>query len=54
MGIGMTFLVGLGCSLLGGLADRRPFGRPGGLLLATAGAVLIVWLIDRRSPTTSS
>jgi hypothetical protein len=41
MGIGLTLLVGLGCSLLGGLVDRRLFGRPGGLLLAMVGAALI-------------
>ena len=31
-----------------GLAGRALFGRPGGLILAVAGAALIVWLVDRQ------
>lgn len=46
MSIGMTILVGIGGSLLGGLVGRLLFG-DGGLILAVAGAALIVWLIRR-------
>ena len=49
MGIGMTILVGIGGSLLGGLVARLLFGdRPAGMLLSVAGAALIVWLLRRR------
>ncbi len=48
MSIGMTILVGVGGSLLGGLVGYLIFGRNGGgLILSVAGAALIVWLIDR-------
>lgn len=48
MGIGKTILVGLGGSFLGGLVGALLFGRRGGgLLLAVAGAALIVWLLER-------
>lgn len=43
----MTILVGIGGSLLGGLVGRALFGRPGGFILAVAGAALIVWMVDR-------
>jgi uncharacterized membrane protein YeaQ/YmgE (transglycosylase-associated protein family) len=53
MSIGMTILVGIGGSLIGGLVGRVLFGRPGGFILAVAGAALLVWLISRsqRRPT---
>ena len=48
MSIGMTILVGIGGSVLGGLVGRAVFGKDGGgLLLAVAGAALIVWLMER-------
>lgn len=49
MGIGMTILVGIGGSLLGGLVSRLLFGdRPAGMILSVAGAALLVWLLRRR------
>lgn len=51
MGIGMTILVGIGGSLLGGLVSRLLFGdRPAGMILSVAGAALLVWLLRRRRP----
>ncbi len=48
MSIGMTILVGIGGSLIGGLVGRLLFrSEGGGMLLAVAGAALIVWLIRR-------
>ena len=48
MTLGMTILVGIGGALLGGLVGRALFGEDGGgLLLAIAGAALIVWLMQR-------
>lgn len=52
MGIGATILVGLGGSLLGGLVGGLLFGRGGGgLILAVAGAALVVWLLERYGPS---
>jgi uncharacterized membrane protein YeaQ/YmgE (transglycosylase-associated protein family) len=48
MSIGTTILVGIGGSVLGAVVGRLLFGRPGGLVLAVAGAALIVWLIERN------
>jgi uncharacterized membrane protein YeaQ/YmgE (transglycosylase-associated protein family) len=48
MSIGMTILVGLGGSLIGGLVGRLLFRSNGGLLLAVAGAALMVWLMQRN------
>jgi uncharacterized membrane protein YeaQ/YmgE (transglycosylase-associated protein family) len=51
MGVGMTILVGIGGSLIGGLIGRLIFGpdrRGGHLILSVAGAALIVWLLQRR------
>ncbi len=50
MSIGMTILVGVGGSLIGGIVGYLLFGRryAGSLLLSVAGAALIVWLIQRR------
>jgi uncharacterized membrane protein YeaQ/YmgE (transglycosylase-associated protein family) len=51
MGVGMTILVGIGGSLIGGLVSRALFGaaRPGlHFLLAVGGAALIVALVSRR------
>ena len=48
MSIGMTILVGIGGAFLGGIVGRLVFGEDGGgLLLAVAGAALIVWLMER-------
>lgn len=48
MGIGLTILVGIGGSLLGGFVGRALFGSDGGgFILAVAGAALIVWLMRR-------
>ena len=48
MSIGMTILVGLGGSFLGGIVGAILFNRRGGLILAVAGSALIVWLIERN------
>jgi uncharacterized membrane protein YeaQ/YmgE (transglycosylase-associated protein family) len=51
MSIGATILVGLGGALLGGLVGVLLFGRNGGgIILAVAGAALIVWLLERYGP----
>ncbi len=46
MTIGMTILVGIGGSFLGGLVGWLLLGR-GGIILSVLGAALIVWLIER-------
>jgi len=53
MSIGATILVGLGGSFLGGLVGGLLFGRGGGggLILAVAGAALVVWLLERYGPS---
>ena len=52
MSIGKTILVGLAGSFLGGLVGGLLFGRNGGgILLAVAGAALIVYLLERYRPT---
>lgn len=48
MSIGMTIVVGIAGSFLGGLVGQLVFGRAGGLLLAVLGAALIVWLMQRN------
>jgi uncharacterized membrane protein YeaQ/YmgE (transglycosylase-associated protein family) len=53
MGIGMTILVGIGGSIIGGLISRLIWSDPQNhvLLVATLevlGAALIVWLMSRR------
>jgi uncharacterized membrane protein YeaQ/YmgE (transglycosylase-associated protein family) len=50
MSIGMTILVGIGGSLLGGLVGYLITGgrEGGGLILGVAGAALIVWLMERN------
>jgi uncharacterized membrane protein YeaQ/YmgE (transglycosylase-associated protein family) len=50
MSIGMTILVGLGGSFLGGLVGYFVTGgrRAGGLILSVLGAALIVWLMQRN------
>ena len=51
MSIGATILVGLGGAFLGGLVGGVLFGRGGGgLILAVAGAALVVWLLERYAP----
>ena len=50
MSIGMTIVVGIGGSLLGGIVGKLLFGRRGGFILAVLCAALIVWVI-RRSRT---
>ena len=52
MSIGMTILVGIGGSLIGGVVGRVVFGRPGGFILAVLGSALIVWLMQRNRPKT--
>jgi uncharacterized membrane protein YeaQ/YmgE (transglycosylase-associated protein family) len=53
MSIGMTILVGIGGSLLGGLVGGLLFGRnAGGIILAVAAAALIVWLMQRNQRRT--
>ncbi|MGI8686662.1 MAG: GlsB/YeaQ/YmgE family stress response membrane protein [Acidimicrobiales bacterium] len=47
MSVGMTILVGIGGSLLGGLVGNVLFGRPGGWILAVLCTALIVWLMQR-------
>jgi len=54
MSIPMTALVGIGGSLIGGIVGRVLFGRPGGFVLAVAGAALIVWLMQRSSHSRGS
>lgn len=50
MSVPITIAVGIGGALLGGLVGRLLFGENGGgLLLAVAGAALIVWLLQRNS-----
>jgi uncharacterized membrane protein YeaQ/YmgE (transglycosylase-associated protein family) len=48
MSIGMTILVGLGGSLIGGLIGRVLFHSNGGLILAVAAAAGIVYLMQRN------
>ena len=50
MSIPMTIGVGIGGSFLGGIVGYLLFGKrySGSILLAVAGAALIVWLIERR------
>ena len=47
MGIGVTILVGIGGSVIGGLVGYALFHRPGGILLSVAGASLIVFGIRK-------
>jgi uncharacterized membrane protein YeaQ/YmgE (transglycosylase-associated protein family) len=47
MGIGMTILVGIGGSLIGGLVGYALFHRPAGLIFSVLGATLIVFLIRK-------
>jgi len=50
MSIGMTILVGIGGSLLGGLIGRAIFGKNGGgLILAVLCSAGIVYLMQRRT-----
>lgn len=49
MSIGMTILVGIGGSVIGGLVGRLLFGRDGGgLILAVLAAAGIVYFMQRR------
>ena len=48
MSIGVTILVGISGSFIGGLVGAILFNRPGGLILSVIGAALIVWLLQRR------
>ncbi len=47
MGAGMTLLIGVGGSFLGGLVGWFLFRGEGGLILSVAGAAFLVWLIKR-------
>jgi uncharacterized membrane protein YeaQ/YmgE (transglycosylase-associated protein family) len=51
MSIGMTILVGIGGSFLGGLAGYLLTGgrAAGGWILGVLGAALIVWLLQRSA-----
>jgi uncharacterized membrane protein YeaQ/YmgE (transglycosylase-associated protein family) len=51
MSIGMTILVGIGGSIVGGLIGRLLFGRPGGWLLAVLCTAGIVYFMQRREMT---
>lgn len=53
MSIGMTILVGIGGSFVGGLVGRLVLGRPGGFILAVIFAALIVWLMQRSQHSRS-
>ena len=50
MGIGVTILVGMAGSLIGGFLGRVLLGRPGGFILGTICAIIIVWLLQRTRP----
>jgi uncharacterized membrane protein YeaQ/YmgE (transglycosylase-associated protein family) len=52
MSLGMTALVGIGGSLIGGVVGALLFHRAGGLILSVLGAALIVWLMQRRTART--
>lgn len=54
MSIGMTILVGIGGSIIGGLIGRVLFGRPGGIILAVLASALIVWLMQRSQQRRSA
>ncbi|MBV8690769.1 MAG: GlsB/YeaQ/YmgE family stress response membrane protein [Actinobacteria bacterium] len=49
MSIGMTILVGLGGSIVGGIVGRVLFHRRGGIILSTLAAAGIVYLMQRNS-----
>ena len=49
MSIGMTILVGLGGSIVGGIIGRVLFHRRGGIILSTLAAAGIVYLMQRNS-----
>ena len=48
MSIGMTILVGLVGSIVGGIIGRLIFGRPGGIILAVLCTAGIVYFMQRR------
>lgn len=48
MSLGMTILVGIGGSFIGGLVGYVLFGNGRGFILSVLGAALIVWLLERR------
>ena len=48
MSIGMTILVGIAGSLIGGIIGNVIFGRPGGWILAVLCTAGIVYLMQRR------
>ena len=52
MSIGMTILVGVGGSFIGGIVGNVLFHRAGGLILSVLGAALIVYLMQRRQHAT--
>ena len=49
MSIGMTILVGLGGSIVGGIVGRVLFHRRGGIILSVLAAAGIVYLMQRNS-----
>ena len=53
MSIGMTILVGIGGSTIGGIVGYVLFRRAGGLILSVLGAALIVWLLERNRASTA-
>jgi uncharacterized membrane protein YeaQ/YmgE (transglycosylase-associated protein family) len=48
MSIGMTILVGMGGSILGGIVGRVLFHRRGSIILAVLASALIVYLMQRN------
>jgi uncharacterized membrane protein YeaQ/YmgE (transglycosylase-associated protein family) len=48
MSLGMTTLVGLAGSVLGGIVGRVLFHRRGGIVLSVLAAALIVYLMQRN------
>jgi uncharacterized membrane protein YeaQ/YmgE (transglycosylase-associated protein family) len=48
MSLGMTFAIGVGGSIIGGIVGSILFHRGGGLILSVLGAALLVWIVERR------
>jgi uncharacterized membrane protein YeaQ/YmgE (transglycosylase-associated protein family) len=48
MSLGMTFAIGVGGSIIGGIVGSILFHRGGGLIVSVLGAALLVWIVERR------